>query len=383
MNYNEIVENQKEYVLNLRREFHMHPEASWKEFRTSMRIKEELDKMGIEWSECASTGVIATVKGCKNEKTVALRADMDALTVVEKTNVSYKSKNHGIMHACGHDGHTAMLLGAARALQQIKDKLSGNVKLIFQPAEEMVQGAKKIIQEGALSDVDGIMGIHLWNDIPVGKVNIECGPRMASADYFTIDFTRISGASQSGNPICAASSFILNSQAALSREKSPLDSATFTVGQFRAGTGFNVTPERARVEGTLRCFSEDTRKGSIDAIRRYSTDQAYSYGIDVIVNVQNGSPATVNDKKCTLIARESANKIVGKDGIVHMSKTTGSEDMAYYLEKIPGLIAFVGSGSNTEKTYPHHHSKFNIDENSLFIGCSLYFNFALDFLEKY
>jgi len=237
VDFKNILAEQEKYVLDLRREFHMHPETSWNEKRTSKRIKEELAKMGISYQEYADTGVAAVIKGSNAGKTAALRADMDALKVEEKTDLEFKSKNEGIMHACGHDGHTAMLLGTARALYEIRDQLAGNVKLIFQPAEEMVQGAAKMVEEGVLDDVDGIMGIHLWADLPTGKINVEAGPRMASGDYVIVEFTGKGGHGsmphQGVDPIVMASSFVLDSQAILSRETNSLDPVVLTFGKMK------------------------------------------------------------------------------------------------------------------------------------------------------
>lgn len=311
MKYKDLLEKQYDYILNLRREFHMYPELSFKEYNTSKRIKEELEKIGIEYINLTETSVVGFIKG-KGEKTVALRADMDALSIKEETNVKYKSKVENVMHACGHDGHIAMLLGASKALYEIKDQLNGNVKLIFQPAEELVKGAKKLIEKNVLEAVDGILGIHLWNDIPSGKINIEKGARMASGDYVKIDFLAKGGHGsmphQTIDPIVIASSFIMNSQAILSREKDPLDPAVFTIGKLTSGTRFNVISDSAHLEGTFRCFNEDTRKRISKAITKYAKEIAESFKAKANVNIYKGTPATINDEKCSLIARESAKK---------------------------------------------------------------------------
>jgi len=384
-NYSKILAKQRDYIINLRREFHSYPEKSWQEHRTSRRIKKELDQMHIEYQEIAGTGVVGIIEGKGEGQTVALRADMDALEIVEENEVDYKSKKEGIMHACGHDGHTAMLLGTARVLSQLKDKFNGRVKLIFQPAEEMVQGAAKMVEEGVIADVDGIMGIHLWNDIPTGKINIQPGPRMASGDYVKIDFFGKGGhgslPQQTVDPIVMASAFIQESQSILSRESDPLDPVVFTLGEVKSGTRFNIIPEKAHLEGTLRCFSQQTREQSAEAIERYAEKVAAAYRGNVEVNIEKGTPPTINEKEATAIGRKSANEIVGEDNLTGLEKTTGSEDMAYYLEKVPGFIAFVGAGfSDNNKNYPHHNSHFDLDEESLDIGANLYIKFALDFL---
>jgi len=387
MKFKDILAKQEDYVRDLRREFHMYPESSWNEKRTSKRIKEELEKIGISYQEYADTGVAAIIEGSKSGKTVALRADMDALEVEEKADVEFKSKKEGIMHACGHDGHTAMLLGTARALYEIKDQLAGNVKLIFQPAEEMVQGAAKMVAEGVLENVNGIMGIHLWADLPTGKINVEAGPRMASGDYVIVEFTGKGGHGsmphQAVDPIVMASSFILDSQAIISREIDSLDPVVLTFGKMKSGSRFNVIPDKSEIVGTLRCFNEKTRVQASQAIKRYADKTAKTYRGEAEITIQKGTPPTINDQQTAEIAQTAAKKVVAAEDLIKMDKVTGSEDMAYYLREVPGVIAFVGAAfEDDEQNYPHHNSKFKINEESLKIGTALYFNFALEFLEQ-
>jgi len=387
MKYNELLKLQKEYVISMRREFHENPELSWKEIRTSKRIKEELDKMGILWKSCARTGVVATIKGALPGAVVGLRADIDALPITEENDVSYKSQSDGVMHACGHDGHAAMLLGTAKALKAVQKEIAGTVKLLFQPAEEKAGGAKKMIEDGALDGVDAILGIHLWNDIPAGKMNIQPGPRMASGDVVYIDFIGKGGhgslPNQTVDPVVIASSFIMNSQTILSREKSPLDSVVFTIGEMKAGTRFNVIPDKAHMEGTFRCFSEEARKRTGEAIKRQAEMTAESYRAKAVVTIEEAMPATINNPDIAELARGVGKRIVGEENLVFQEKTTGSEDMAYYLQKIPGAIAFVGSGHEEKgRSFPHHHPKFDINEESLANGMALYFGFAMEYLKQ-
>ncbi len=387
MDVNKVLEEQAEYVIRMRREFHKNPEVSWQEYRTSKRIKEELDKDGIDWVACAETGVVATIRGELPGGIVALRADMDALPVTEQNEVDYKSINQGVMHACGHDGHSAMLLGAAKALNALKAEIPGSIKLLFQPAEEMVEGAKRMVAEDALEGVETILGIHLWNDLETGKINIQSGPRMASGDYVVIDFKGKGGhgsmPDQTIDPILVASAFIMNSQTILSREKSPMESAVFTVGELKSGTRFNIIPESAHLEGTLRCYGEEARDRFADAIKRHAHETAKSFGAEATVTIHKGTPATINDLKISQFATKVAERIVGSGNMAYQEKTTGSEDMAYYLQKIPGVMAFVGAGhSDKSLSFPHHHPKFDINEESLKHGTALYVRFALDYLNK-
>jgi len=388
MDYRELLKMQEDYVIGLRRDFHANPEPSWKEFQTSKRVKEELKNIGIPYIEMAGTGVVGTIKGSLPGKTVALRADMDALEVTEKNEIAYKSQNPGVMHACGHDGHTAMLLGAAKALNEVQHNIKGTIKLIFQPAEEMVQGAKKMVEEGVLEGIDGIFGIHLWSGLETGKISVDSGPRMASGDHVIIDIIGKGGHGsmphQGIDAVIAASALVMNTQSIISREINPLDAVVFTIGEFKAGTRFNVIADKVHLEGTARCFDPAIRAKLPEIIKRHAHNTASTYRAEAEVQYIHGTPPTINDEKCSLIAKETVLSMVGEEGLVQLDKTTGSEDMAYYLERIPGLIAFIGSGNpNKETDFPHHHPRFNLDEDSLAVGTELYFKFAIDFLEKF
>lgn len=381
---NKLVKENEAYMIDLRRHFHMYPELSWNEFETSKRIKAELDKMGIPYRGLAGTGILATIEGKQPGKTVALRADIDALNVKELNQLEYTSKNEGFMHACGHDGHTSMLLGAAKVLNALKGEFNGTVKLLFQPAEEQAGGAKKMIEEGALDGVEGIMGIHLWSGLPTGKVSCEAGPRMASGDMVIVDITGRGGhgslPNQTVDTVLVTAAFLLNIQSIVSREINPLDPAVITFGEVKTGTRFNVIPETAHLEGTYRCFDPKIRAQIPKSIERYADAISESYRATCKCTFQPAMPPTINDPGCSKIAGQSVTDFLGEDGLVHLEKTTGSEDMAYYLEKIPGAIAFVGT-QNPDKgsDFAHHHPQFNIDEDSLVIGAELYVRFALNF----
>lgn len=388
MTIKKLAEQYKDYVIDLRREFHMYPESSWEEFRTSSRVKEELDKLEIPYISLAGTGVLATIKGKNPGKTVALRGDMDALETTETNDIPYKSKHEGKMHACGHDGHTAMLLGAAKILKDIQDELNGTVYLIFQPAEEVAGGAKKMIEESDFMDnVDSVFGIHLWSDIEIGKVSVEAGPRMASADFFSLKIKGKAGHGsmphQTVDAVVAASAVVMDLQSVVSREISPLDSAVLTIGSFHSGTRFNIIAGEATLEGTTRCFNPKIREKLPEIIERIAKNTAASYRADASLSYTWATPATINDEECSKIATDSVEKILGKDGVTKMEKTTGGEDFAYFLEKAPGILAFVGI-RNEEKgaCYPHHHDKFNMDEDALEIGTALYVQYAVDFLNS-
>ena len=384
---NELIRKNKDYVISLRREFHKNPEASFKEFKTSKKIKEELDKMGIEYISCASTGIIATIKGYKPGKTVALRCDIDALSVQELNNIEYKSQVPGMMHACGHDGHASMLLGAAKILCELKDQIHGTIKLFFQPAEEIGEGAKAMINDGAMDNVDSVFGIHLWSNIDVGKISVEAGPRMASADWFKINITGKGGHGSAPHEcidaLVVASSIVMNLQNIVSRQVNPLEPLVLSIGMLNAGSRFNVIAENAYMEGNCRCFNPELRKELPTMMDNIISNIANGYGAKASLEYNFILPATINDATCSYIAEQSAQNIVGDENVIKFEKITGSEDFSYYMDLAPGALAFVGC-KNKEKSacYSHHSGNFNIDEDALEIGTKLYVNYAIDYLSS-
>ena len=387
MSIRELAKEYKPYAVKIRRDFHMHPEPSMKEIRTSDRIVEELESMGIECKKAAGTGVVGIVKGKGPGKTIALRADIDALDLQETNDVSYKSQNPGFMHGCGHDGHAAGLLTAAKILKEKADTFDGRVKLLFQPGEETAKGALKLIEEGELDDVDGIFGLHLWNDAPVGKVSIEAGPRMASAGIFNINVTGKGGHGsmphQGVDAVLVGSAIVTNLQSLVSREISPLDPAVVTIGIFNAGTRFNVLAGEAYLEGTTRCFSMEVNDSFESQIQRVVEKTAESYRAEAVLDYNELVLPTINDPAMSAIGERAVEKIAGKDALITYEKTTGGEDFSFYLKKAPGAFAFVGT-KNEEKIplYPHHHPKFDIDEDAMEVAAALYAQYAVDFLNK-
>ncbi|NMA49369.1 MAG: amidohydrolase [Tissierellia bacterium] len=387
MNVKDLAVKYHDYAVQMRREFHMNPEPSMKEFNTQKRVMEELEKMGLEPVKSGGTGVVATIKGKGEGKTIALRADMDALEVEETNDTEYKSKIEGMMHACGHDGHMASLLTAARILVDMKDEINGNVRLLFQPAEEIAQGALAMIEDGALDGVDGAFGIHIWNDCEVGKVSVEAGPRMASAGMFKIFITGKGGhgsmPNQGVDAAVVAADIIMSLQTIVSRELSPLDAAVVSVGVVKAGSRFNVIAGEAYLEGTTRCFSMEVNDGFEEQIKRIAENTAKSYRAEAKVEYTQLVIPTINDPMMSEIGEGAVRKIADEDAIVKFEKTTGGEDFGFFAEYCPTAFAFVGS-QNEEKIpyFPHHHPKFDIDEDALEISASLYAQYAIDFLNK-
>ena len=373
-----------DYMVEMRRYFHENPEPSSEEYNTSAKIKSELDKMGIPYISIAGTGVIGTITGVKPGKTVALRADMDALQVNECTGLPFASKKEGLMHACGHDGHIASLLGAAKILNEIKDEIHGTVKLFFQPAEETAQGAKKMIEEGALEGVDGVFGIHLWADIELGKISVEAGPRMASTDLFRIKVTGKGGHGslphQGVDAVVVGSAIVMNLQSIVSREISPLEPAVVSVGQIKSGSRFNVIAPDAFMDGTTRAFSAEVRGKFHSMIDRIAKNTAEAYRATAVTEYEYLVPVTINDERCSKIAEEAVRETFGEEALTKFPKITGSEDFSYFSNEREGVLCFVGTG--TENYYPHHHPKFAVDERALPISASMYAAYTVNYLKK-
>lgn len=388
MNVKDITKKYKDYIIEKRRYFHMNPEPSFNEYNTSKVVQEELKKLEIPFEIFAKTGIIATIKGKNPGKTVLLRADMDALEVCEKNNVSYKSQKEGLMHACGHDGHIAMLLGAAHVLNEIKNDISGEIKLFFQPAEEIAKGAKAVIEESKITDsIDAAFAIHLWQGIPVGKISLESGARMAAADLFSI---KVKGKSGHGSmphetidAVVVASAIVMNLQHLVSRNTNPLDTLVVTVGKLTAGTRHNIIAGEALLEGTIRSFSDEVWKKVPEQIERVVKNTAAAYDAEAEIDLVRATPPLVNNQDISNILKISAEKLYGEEVVTKYEKTPGGEDFAYFTQVVPGALAFVGI-RNDEKgiNSPHHNETFDMDEEALEMGANLYAQFTIDFLNS-
>lgn len=383
-----IIAREEQATIDFRRDLHAHPELPWEERRTTDRVVAELENIGIACSRTVPTGVIADITGSKPGKTVALRADMDALPVHELNDrLSYKSLTAGKMHACGHDSHTAMLLTSARALYEVREQMAGNVRLIFQPAEEIAEGAKAMIAQGALDNVDNIFGMHIWSGSPSGKISCNVGSSFASADLLKVTF-RGRGGHGSMPEACidaavVASAFVMNLQAIVARETSPLDSAVVSIGRMDVGTRFNVIAENALLDGTVRCFSIETRRRLEAAITRYAQHTAAMYGASVDVDYCYGTLPVINEERSALLAQSTIREAFGDDVLFSEKPTTGGEDFSFYLQDIPGCFALLGSGNKAKGSdYAHHHGCFNIDEQVMKTGAGLYAQYAWRYLHQ-
>jgi amidohydrolase len=384
----EAIQTNSEELIEIRRKLHSEPELSWEEVQTTTFVCQYLESLGIPHRRIEPTGVIATIPGGKPGKTVALRADMDALSVEElNTDLSYASKETGKMHACGHDAHTAMLLIAAKALNEIKDELPGNVRLIFQPAEEIAQGAKEMVNQGAMDGVDNVFGIHIWSQMPTNKVSCTPGPSFASADLFKVTFKGKGGHGAMPHDCIdaaiVASSFVMNVQTVISRTVDAQHPSVLTVGKMVVGTRFNVIAENAVIEGTVRCFNPKTREYIETQLQHYAEQVAAIYGATAVVEYIRGTQAVINDEYSAKLVQQVASDAFGADAVYYEKPTMGAEDFSFYLDKAPGSFALVGSGNPIKDTeWAHHHGKFNIDEDALATGAELYAQYAWGYLNQ-
>lgn len=375
------------WIVDLRRHFHMHPELSMEEFDTTDRVAQELDKMGIPYQRFPGvTGLIAKIEGGKPGKTVALRSDMDALNVTEKNDVPYKSQVEGKMHACGHDAHTAMNLGAARILNDMKDELHGNVVFIFQPGEEIAEGAKRLIEAGDwLDEVDNVFGTHVWSNLQSGAISVEAGPRMASADCFTINITGKSGhgaqPQQCIDATVVAAAMVMNLQTIPSRRTEPTDPIVVTVGELHSGTRFNIISGSAVLDGTVRYFSNRWLENIDEEMDKIVQSTAATFGAEATLDYRHMTYPVVNDPESSKLAAAAVTKLFGADAVQDFPKTTGGEDFSQFTRHKPGVFVFLGCGNPELKTdVAHHNECFNVDESVLKNGSALYAQYAIDFL---
>src|SRR3954451_5502810 len=384
----EALQTYSEELRQLRRHLHSEPEVSWEEFKTTQFVCEYLDRLGISYRKTEPTGGIAEIKGGKPGTTGALRGDMDALQVEElNKDLPYASKEAGKMHACGHDAHTSMLLIAAKALNEVKDEIPGNVRLIFQPAEEVATGAVEMVKQGAVEGVDHAFGIHIWSQMPTHQVACSPGPSFASADIFTVTFKGRGGHGAMPqdciDAAIVASSFVMNVQSVVSRTIDPQNPAVLTVGKMVVGTRFNVIAENAVIEGTVRCFDPKTRDHIEKQLSVYAKNVASIYGATAEVDYFRGTQAVINDEYSAKLVQKVTSEAFGEDVVYDEKPTMGGEDFSFYLDEVPGSFALVGAGNPEKDTeWAHHHGKFNVDEDALSTGAELYAQFAWAYLNE-
>ena len=379
------VKKYEDYIISLRRRLHENPELSCQEFNTKKLVLEELKKLNFEIKEIRDgTSIIAVLKGGKPGKTIALRADFDALPIIEQSDVEFISKNHGVMHACGHDAHTSMLLGAANVLAEMRDEIKGEIRFFFQEGEEIFAGAKKIIAAGGMEGVDACFGMH-GMPIPTGTVNIESGYRLSGCDTIYVKFEGVSGhgsaphlAKDTVHPACL---FVTDIQSIITKNINPQEAVVVSAGKISGGTKANIVSKYTEVDLSMRYFNPEARKTVHDAIIRHAKAIAEAYEIKVDVNIEESTPSLNNDESMVNLANEVAKKIMGENCSIPMQRPMASDDMAFYFQRAKGVYAFIGY-KNEEKgsIYFPHHEKFKLDEDYFKYGAAMFVQFALDYL---
>lgn len=380
----------QDQVVAWRHRFHAHPELSWEEVETTRTIASLLEEMGYEEIRTGyggETGVTAELNADKPGRRIALRADIDALPIREEAEVDYASQNDGVMHACGHDAHIAMLLGAAKLLAAMKDDIPGRIRLIFQPSEEYPtrSGADHMVREGVLEGVDAIFGLHIWSPVESGQLGYTLGPMMASADSF---FVTITGKGGHGamphlavDPTVAACQAVTSLHTIVSREVNPLRAAVVSTGQITAGKAFNVIPESVFMNGTVRTFDAEIRSYLPRRIEEIIASTCTGHRCEMDFRYNYGLPSTINDPGFAGMASGVAAEILGEGNVNEIDPVMGAEDFSFYLREIPGAFFFLGTGNADRQTdVPHHHPRFKVDDDVLSGGVALLAGVAWRFL---
>ena len=375
-------------IIDIRRDLHRHPELSWQEERTTAVIEAELAALGIPARRFTGrTGLIGTLRGGKGEGggTVLLRADMDALPIPEQSGLPFASENAGVMHACGHDAHSAMLLGAARILRGLRHTFSGEVRFLFQPAEEISAGSAFAIEQGAMEGVQAVFGLHVWGDFDAPYFSIQDGSRMASCDNFRLTVrgkaAHGSAPQQGVDAVVAAAATVMQLQTVVSRMSDPRVPLVITVGQIQGGKRFNIIADTVEMVGTVRTHDKAMRAQAEGLIRRVCEHTAAVYGATCELDYEYLAPPLINDPALSALARSAAARLFGEGSLRNIPPQMSSEDFATYLERAPGVFAFVGGRNEALGfTAANHNERFSIDESVLMRGAALHAQFALDFL---
>ena len=383
-----LVGGVREEVVGWRRHLHRNPELSFHEKETSRFVYETLESFGgLELSRPTPTSVVARLVGGGPGPVLALRADMDALPITEENDSEFVSQNPGVMHACGHDGHTAMLLGAAKVLAGMKGELRGEIRFLFQHAEELYPGgAEEMVRVGVMDGVDKVVGIHLWSGLPVGKVGVSYGPMMASPDTFKIVVKGKGGHAalphQTVDSIAVGAQVVTNLQHVVSRETDPIENVVVSVTQFHGGTAHNVIPGSVEMIGTVRTLKPEIRDAVPEAMERVIRGITAAHGAEYDFEYQRGYRPVINDDEVTRAVEETVREVFGEATLELMPPTMGGEDFSAFQQVSPGAFYLVGAG-NEEKGigYPHHHPRFDIDEDALPIGVKMHVGAALKLME--
>jgi hippurate hydrolase len=374
--------------ISIREHIHANPELSFQEYNTAKYISEKLTSYGVEHvCGVAGTGIVALIKGNNpTSRVIALRADMDALPIIEKNDVPYKSKNEGVMHACGHDVHSTCLLGTAKILQELKNTFEGTIKLIFQPGEEKHPGGASImIKEGVLQNPtpDVIFGLHVYPHLPYGKVGFREGQYMASADEVYITIKGKGGHAalphQTIDPIIMASNVLLNLQQVISRSKNPLIPSVLSFGKIQGGNAGNVIPDEVKIEGTFRSMDEDWRYKAHKLIKTQTIAICKAMGGDADVEIPVGYPSLINDISATQKARNIAQQVLGKENVSELNQRMAAEDFSFYTHEVPGCFFRLGTSHQGDFEFPVHNAQFNIHQEAIGIGVTMFCELAIGY----
>lgn len=375
-------------TVRLRRYFHSHPELSKQEYNTQKKIEDYLKQLGLEVHETAGTGVYSTIEGKKGEgKTIVLRADIDALPVTEQHHTSYESTVPGVMHACGHDAHTAALLSAARVLKEHQDLFPGKVLLVFQPGEEVGYGGREIVKEGVIDGADRTFGIHMASYLPVGMAAIVPGAENASVDQFRIVIhgkgAHISAPQAGADAAYIAARILTEGKNLVAELDDPMTPSLLGIGRIQAGTSYNVIADEGEIEGTLRCFDQNSRQKILKAFAELIHHTAELYGGTAEFFNKDNTAVLINDPESAAEVQKTAASVFGRESVIcHRKPSLAGDDMAEFINRVPGAYAYVGSGNPDipETTVSHHNSHFDIDEDALKVASGLYACYAADYL---
>lgn len=372
----------QDWAVSLRRYFRTYPEISAHEYNTQKKIMEELEAIGLCCTPMAKTGLIAELKGALPGKTIAIRADIDALPIADECAKEYQSQNFGTCHACGHDGHMAILLGTIRILLDLKDELVGTFRFIFQPSEEnFPSGALAMIEDGALTGVDAIIGAHIWQPVPLGTIGISYGNLMAAPDKFKLTIHGKGGhgsmPQQTIDPVLIAAQIILSLHTIVSRNIDPLALAVLSIGAVHTGNAFNIIPDTATIEGTVRSFNNAVRETIFKRIEEIAQGICAANNASVQIETLFGHPAVINHAQYTKVIEKAAEDCQSGLFTKEIPPVMCGEDFSHYLASVPGTFFFIGTGTD-EMIYPHHHPKFDLDEKCILHGMEIMARAAID-----
>ena len=386
--FDDVVDDVREEVVAWRRHLHRNPEVSYHEDETSRFVYETLESFGgLKLDRPTKTSVVARLAGAGPGRTLVIRADMDALPIQEENDFEFASQNTGAMHACGHDGHTAMLLGTAKILSEMKDRIRGEVRFLFQHAEELSPGGgEELVEAGVMDGVDAVIGAHLWAKLPVGKIGVTYGPMMAAPDIFEVTIKGKGGHAamphQVVDSIAVGAQVVTNLQHVVSRETNPIDNVVVSVSKFSGGTTHNVIPGTVEMVGTVRTLDPDIRERMPELMERVIKGVTQAHGAGYEFRYKPGYRPVINDEEVTRVVEETAREVFGEASLEMMRPIMGGEDFSAYQQVTPGTFLFVGAG-NEEKgiAAPHHHPRFTVDEDALEDGVKMHVNTAFRLLD--